>query len=147
MLPLPYMVTGESHWCMYNRTLLSLGWSVSGGWLCRVTVILWHETFPTSAICNLHVIMVQSYHHCVITVASIGIHRIHRIWFQGSITVFELESVCVLKKGNVTYIFMSKTQEFSQPAATVNGWMMGSMRFRRGGQIVPAPQWIRSRHR
>ena len=30
---------------VYDRTLLSLGWSVSGSWLCRVTVILWHETF------------------------------------------------------------------------------------------------------
>ena len=145
MLPLPYMVshigvcTTEPcyHW---DGQLVEVDYAE---WL--LSYDMRHSPLLQSAICN--VIKAQSYHHCVITVASIGIHRIHRIWFQGSITVFELESVCVLKKGNVTYIFMSKTQEFSQPAATVNGWMMGSMRFRRGGQIVPAPQWIRSRHR
>ena len=41
---------------VYDRTLLSLGWSVSGSWLCRVTVILWHETFLLLPPCITYII-------------------------------------------------------------------------------------------
>ena len=55
MLALRYMSLGTfvSHIDAYNRTLLSLGRSVSGSWLCRVTVILWHETFLPSKLPEL----------------------------------------------------------------------------------------------